>query len=263
MKKKLGFALGAGGSRGCAHIGFLKAMEEAGIKPDFICGSSMGSVVGSCYASGLSPDYMAGVVTGIKRRDIMDVSLNPFFNGALLRSEKIYEKLKEYLGDNTFETLKIPFSCVATDIVKGNTIVLGKKEDNLIESVVASSSIPTIFKPVQKGEMSLVDGCLLCRVPVEQVYDMGADVVVAVDVLANIRTSEKKKGLMDTMFRVFDICDSEMTKLKGFKQKADVYIEPDLGEMVQYKFDGIKEAIESGYNAGKKHAQQIKCLIGD
>ena len=263
MKKKLGFALGSGGSRGTAHIGFLKAMEEEGIKPDFISGSSMGSVVGSCYASGLTPDYMAEVVKNLKKRDLLDLSFNPLMNGALLKSEKIKEQLKTYLGDNTFASLNIPFTCVATDFVSGKTVVLGTNEDDdLIDSVTASSSIPSIFKPVEKGEMRLVDGGLLCRVPVEQVFDMGAEVVVAVDVLGSIRKGHKRYNLLGTMFRMFDICDSEMTRLKGAKKKAHVFIEPDLGEMLQYQFKGIPEAIESGYKAGKLHAEQIKALIG-
>jgi NTE family protein len=94
MSKKLGFALGAGGSRGVAHIGFLKAMEENGIVPDYISGCSMGSVVGACYAMGMSPDQMMEEVSKLKFTDIFDLSLDPFRNGALLRAKKMHKKLK-------------------------------------------------------------------------------------------------------------------------------------------------------------------------
>ena len=89
----MGFALGAGGSRGVAHIGFLKAMEEEGIKPDFIAGTSMGSVVGACYARGLTIDKMQRIVKELKFSDIFDLSLNPISNGALLRSQKMHKLL--------------------------------------------------------------------------------------------------------------------------------------------------------------------------
>ena len=107
MAKKLGFVLGAGGARGIAHIGFLQAMEEKGIKPDYITGCSMGSVVGACYASGMSPDKMKAVATSLKLNHIFDLSANIWGNGALLRANKMYEKIKECVGNVTFNELKI------------------------------------------------------------------------------------------------------------------------------------------------------------
>ena len=261
MKKKLGFALGAGGSRGVAHIGFLKAMEEEGITPDFIAGSSMGSVVGACYSRGLSTEKMQSIVKKLKFSDILDLSLNPIKNGALLRSQKMRKQLEKYIGAIKFSDLKIPFSCVATDMITGKSIVLADKDDDVCTSVVASSSIPSIFKPVQKDDMVLVDGGVFCRVPVNEVRDMGADVVIAVDVLGGVKKCDKKYNVFTVMSRLFEISDCEMVKYKRKEQNYDLYLEPDLGDMSQYKFKDIDFAIEKGYEIGKANAQKIKELL--
>lgn len=258
--KKLGFALGAGGSRGVAHIGFLRAMEEEGIYPDFISGTSMGSVVGACYASGLSPDYMEKEILKLKFSDIFDLSLNPIGNAALLRSQKMAKKLGQYLGKKTFEELKIPFRCVATDLISGKAVILGGT-DIVSESVIASSTIPSIFKPVQKENMLLVDGGVTCRVPIRTVREMGAEVVVGIDVLGKIRPNDRKYNVINLLFRMFDIADCELVKYKVGRQKPDLYIEPNLGDMVQFKFKGMDKAIEIGYQTGKEYAPKIKELI--
>ena len=262
MKKKLGFALGAGGSRGVAHIGFLKAMEEEGIVPDFISGTSMGSVVGSCYASGMTPSEMEEVVIKLKFSDIFDLSLNPVKNAALLRSQKMQKKIRSFLGDKTFDDLKMPFRCVATDLISGKAVILSGK-DEVCMSVVASSSIPSIFKPVPKDDKLLVDGGVTCRVPIRTVREMGAEVVIGVDVLGKIRTNDRKYNVIGVLMRMFDIADCELVKYKVGRQRPDLYIEPDLGDMVQFKFKDIPWAIERGYETGKEYAPKIKELIGE
>ena len=261
MKKKLGFALGAGGSRGVAHIGFLKAMEEEGIVPDFISGTSMGSVVGSCYASGMTPDQMKDAVIKLKLSDIFDLSLNPVGSGALLRSQKLQKKLKQFLGNKTFNDLKIPFRCVATDLLSGKAIILSG-DKKVVNCVAASSTIPSVFKPIQMDDMLLVDGGVTCRVPIRTVREMGADVVVGIDVLGKVRPNDRKFNLISLLFRMFDICDCELVKYKTEKQNPDLFIEPDLGNMVQFKFKEIPWAIERGYETGKEYAPKIKELIG-
>lgn len=259
--KKLGFALGAGGSRGVAHIGFIKAMEEEGIKPDFISGTSMGAVIGACYARGLDVQNMERIVKKLKFTDIFDLSLNPIGNGALLRSQKMRKQLEKYIGSINFSDLKIPFSCVATDLITGKSVVLKDEQDDVCTSVVASSSIPSIFKPVQMKDMMLIDGGVFCRVPVNEVREMGADVVIAFDVLGDVKKCDKKYNVFTVMSRLFEISDCELVKYKRKEQNYDLYIEPDLGDMSQYKFKEIAFAIEKGYEIGKANAQKIKDLI--
>lgn len=260
MAKKLGLALGAGGSRGVAHIGFLKAMEEKGIVPDYISGCSMGSVVGSCYALGMNADQMMKEINKLKFSDIFDLSLNPLGNGALLRAKKMYKKLQTYLKDTTFNQLKTPFTCVATDLNSG-TVKTFSGDTKVVDAVVASSSIPGIFRPIVIDNMTLVDGGVKCRVPIEQVKDMGADVVVAVDVLGKVKEVDRKFNMISVVFRVYDIMDGEVTCRRTDEHKPDLYIEPDLGDMIQYKFKDMDKAFEIGYQTGIEYADKIKQLI--
>ena len=262
MAKKLGFALGAGGSRGVAHIGFIKAMEENGIKPDFISGCSMGSVVGSCYANGMTSDQMLEEVLGLKYIDILDVSFNPLGNGALLRAKKMRKKLEQYLGETRFNELKIPFVCVSSDLNTGKTI-LHSGNEKVLDGVVASSSIPGVFRAVEMEDKVLVDGGITCRVPIEQVKNMGAEVVVAVDVLGSVRPNEKKYNLFALLLRMIDVMDAKLASHKKINSPPDLYIEPDLGNMSQYRFKGLKEAYEKGYQTGLSFVPEIKKLISE
>lgn len=262
MAKKLGFALGAGGSRGIAHIGFLKAMEENGIKADFVAGASMGSVVGSCYCLGMNADQMMEEINKLKFSDIFDLSINPFGNGALLRAKKMRKRLEVYLKKHRYEDTLIPFRSVATDLISGETIVM-KGRDKLIDGIVASSSIPGVFKPVEWHGKVLVDGGIMCRVPVEQVREMGAEVVVAVDVLGQTGECDKRYNMFTVLYRMVDIMDSELALLKRKYQKPNVYIEPDLGDMSQFKFKDLDKAYQKGYEIGLKNVKKIKRLIQD
>jgi NTE family protein len=260
MSKKLGFALGAGGSRGVAHVGFLKAMEEEGIVPDFICGCSMGSVVGGCYALGHSPEFMEKEVAKLKLSHIFDLSLNPVGDGALLRAKKVRTKLATYIHRHTFNEAKIPFSCVAVDLLSGKTKVFSGDE-KILDGVVASSSIPGVFKPMQYKDMLLIDGGVSTRVPIDEVRDMGAEVVVAVDVLGAIRPTRKKYHIASLLIRASEVYDCELTKYKLLAQKPDFYLTPDLGDMSQFKLGSIEYAVEAGYKLGKEYAPKIKEAI--
>lgn len=260
-KKTLGFALGAGGSRGVAHIGFLKAMEEENIKADFVAGTSMGSIVGACYAAGYSADFMKQEIDKLKMSDIFDLSFNPLFDGAILKSNKMRAKLATYFENcSTFDKLKIPFSCVAVDLHAGELKVFGGTED-VAEGIAASSTIPGIFKAYPKDDMLLVDGAIKCRVPVHLVREMGAEVVVAVDVLGRVRPERKRYNFVSLLLRTYDVMDSELARHKAADEQPDLELHPDLGDMVQYKFKGMQMAYEQGYEIGKKNADAIRKLI--
>lgn len=262
MNKKLGFALGAGGARGVAHIGFLKAMEENGIIPDYISGSSMGSVVGSCYASGMSPEEMMSEVEKLKPSEIFEWSLNPVGNGALMRTNKMKKKLEKYLGDKTFDQLKIPFSAVAADLVSGETYAFSG-DRKVLDFVTASSSIPGVFCPTYVEGKVLVDGGVGTRVPVNEVREMGADVVVAVDVLGEVQPLDKRYNMLTVMLRMFEIMDSHLCSRKMKKYRPNLLLHPDLGDMSQYKFKDLRMAFDKGYEVGMKNAHKIKKLLSE
>ena len=253
--KKLGLALGAGGSRGVAHIGFLKALEEANIQVDYIVGCSMGSVVGGAYAAGVSVDAMREAVCKLRLLDLIGPAKQ---KGGVFGNAKMRSQIVKYIGDITFADLKIPFHCVAVDMVKQEVIEFSK--GSLADAIVASSSIPSVFHPVIQDEKRLIDGGVLERVPAMRVKKMGADVVVAVDVLGWRTAREKVPGPIGVSLETFDIMDNHRTKAyhEKHKKQIDFWLEPDLGDMSQYSMKQIKEAYEKGYELGKANVAAIQ-----
>ena len=257
MKKKLGFALGAGGSRGVAHIGFLKAMEEAGIRPDYITGCSMGSVIGAGYSAGMTIEEMEKAVFKLRLLDLVALTGK---RGGLFETRKIRKLLEGYMGNPDFSDLKIPFRCIAVDMLTQEVIEFSKGK--VLDAVVCSSSIPAIFKPTECDGMRLVDGGVLERVPYRQVKKMGADIVVAVDVLGRRICSEKMPSTLGVLLEVIDIMDNERAKRlrEKDKDKYDLWIEPKLECMSPYSFKQFEFARDKGYEIGKRYADKIKKL---
>ena len=259
MKKQrsLGFALGSGGSRGVAHIGFLKATEENGIVPDYIAGCSMGSVVGAGYALGLTPEKMFEAVGSLKPFDLLSVSGE---KGGLFSSKKMRQTLEKYLGDKDFSDLKIPFSCVAVDLCSQELVTFS--QGSVLDAVVASSSIPALFKPLRIGKRKLVDGGVLERIPARLVKDMGAETVVAVDVLGQRPCGKDGISTLGAVLEIVDLMDNFRTKKRREENDGiiDIWIEPDLGDMNPYTFKRMAFAYERGYFTGVEYAPQIKKL---
>ena len=260
MSKKLGLALGAGGARGVAHIGFLKALEEEGIRPSYISGSSMGSIVGACYAKGMSADDMKDVIQKLKATDIVDIGILPLSKLGLMKWTKVRRLMSSFLEECEFSDLEIPFTCVAVDILSGNLQVFS--EGSVIDAILASSSMPTVFRPVEKDGMLLVDGGVLCRVPVRQVKAMGADVVVAVDVLGECKHSD---NMISLITRVYDIMDSYRTagERKKNRRITDLWLEPDIPGVSQYEVKYHASVYDAGYKLGKENVEKIKALLED
>ena len=255
--KSLGFALGSGGSRGVAHIGFLQAMEEEGIVPDYISGCSMGSVVGMAYAAGMSPIEMRDAAFSLKMMDLIDLTNKP---GGLFDTRKIRKLLTSYVGEIEFKDLKIPFRCVAVDLYGQEVVEMS--EGDVIGAVIASSSIPGVFKPTERDGMRLIDGGVLERVPVRAVRHMGAKQIVAVDVLGQKQCRKKCPNAMGMLLDAFDIIDNHHTARyrKEHHNDIDVWLEPDLGMMSMLSLKGIQTAYEKGYEIGKEHAKEIRKL---
>ncbi len=262
MGKTLGLALGSGGSRGVAHVGFLEALEEEGIKPDFISGCSMGAVVGGCYASGMPIVEMKEVVLALRMRDILDVTPAVISKMSILRGRKMLNLLIKHLCVENIEDMHIPFTCVATDLYSGKLHLF--KEGNAAKAIQASSSIPTVFRPVKIDDKLFVDGGCLCRVPVTAVKKMGADVVVAVDALKNTSAAIDDLGnILSMVLRVYDIMDANQTELRRKTEDGlcDLLVEPEMKGMSQYALKDLDMAYAEGYEAGKANAGKIKELL--
>ena len=176
--RKIGLALGSGSARGWAHIGVIRALTEAGIHIDCIAGTSIGALVGAVHASG-NIDTLEDVVLEMDWKKIVyffDVVLP---KSGLIDGNKVADFIRSCVEESNIEDLPVPFSAVSTDLATGNEVVI--QEGDIIEAVRASISVPGIFTPVRKDNMSLVDGGLVNPVPVSVVREMGADFVIAVD----------------------------------------------------------------------------------
>lgn len=262
MSKTLGLALGAGGARGVVHAGFLQALEEEGIKPDYITGCSMGSVVGGCYASGMPVNEMRDVLLALKVRDILDLNPLMIFQMSLLGSRKMYELLSENLRKRNIEDFPIPFKCVATDLYSGKLHVFDRGE--AATAIQASSTIPSVFKPVPYGDELFVDGSCLCRVPVKLVKEMGADVVVAVDAMKNTsQPLDDLNNIFKMLLRVYDVMDANATAMLKDRDGhlCDLYLEPEMEGVSVMQVKNLDKPYDEGYKLGKQNAPKIKELL--
>lgn len=262
MSKTLGLALGSGGGRGIAHIGILVALEEAGIKPDFVSGCSIGAVVGGCFCAGISAHEIRDIALRLRVRDIIDIGPSMVSRKALLRSRKVEELLTEYLGNIRIEDMPVHFRCLATDLISGRLHVF--ERGKAVPAVQASCAIPGVFRPIEIDDMLLVDGGCLCRVPVKAVKDMGADVVVAVDVLSNVSQPIEKVGsVLGLLLRVFDLMDANQTDMRSRIEGdiVDIVIKPVIDNVSQYAIKDLDKSYEVGYQLGKKYVDKIRTLI--
>ncbi len=181
-KPVVGLALGSGSARGWAHFGVLRALEDAGLRPDIVCGSSIGALVGASYAAGEMPRFEEWVL-GLGMRKVfgfMDFNIS----GGMLKGEKLISFWREHFVDSAIEDLQMPFGAVATDLHSGAEVWLRK--GSIADAVRASIALPGLFTPVQRDGRLLVDGGIVNPVPASLARAMGADIVIAVDLNADI-----------------------------------------------------------------------------
>lgn len=263
MRKTLGLALGSGGARGIAHIGFLQALDETGIRADYVTGCSMGAIVGACYCAGVPVEEIKQAALSLKLSKIAALNIAPLKNNGLFRMTKARSLMEGVMGSKKFEELEIPFTCVATDLVAGKIVELN--EGDVIGAALASSSLPGVFTPSGIGKKMLVDGGILERVPTKELKKMGAEVIVAVDVLGDLTVKKVTGNLVDTLLRCIDIMDTRATQKKRHSRSKyiDLWLEPELGGMDQYKVKNLEFAYDKGYELGVAHRDEIKQLIGE
>jgi NTE family protein len=176
---RLGLALGGGAARGFAHVGVIQVLEEAGLRPSHVAGTSAGSLVAALYASGKTPAELLRVAESMQEADITDWML-PILNRGALRGEALAKYVNTQVGGKTMEQMQIPLGIVATDLGSGQAITF--RRGNTGAAVRASSAVPAVFQPVRLGDREYVDGGLVSPVPVRQTREMGANFVIAVDI---------------------------------------------------------------------------------
>jgi len=255
---KLGLALGAGGAKGMAHIGFLEVLAANNIKIDYITGSSMGALIGSMYCLGIGFDIMKNRFTNMQQKSVMDFDILFFKRLSVAKGKKVEELINQLLGETTFEDCYIPFACTAVDLIKGEGVVLN--EGFLSDAVLASCSIPSAFPPVECGDRLLVDGGAYDRVPVGACFDLGATVVIGVDVVGKPAVlKESPKSFVTVATRTFEIMEYYLTLLKGTKADLMITIQQDNVKSMVVK--NLKESYQMGKLAALKNLEKIKKLI--
>lgn len=228
---KIGLALGSGSARGWSHIGVIRALEEANIKVDYIAGTSIGAFVGAFYSTG-NLDYLEEFALEMDWKAIISFFDVGFPRKGLLDGEKIYQLVSNKILTKNIEDTEIPFRTVATNLMTGKDFVF--KTGNTIDAVRASISIPGIFTPFKKDNYYLVDGGLINPVPVDVVRNMGADIVIAVDLNHNL---VENKSIMKNLQPVTK--DSFGRKIDNFISGSNIKAIHTLRE----KYQNIEKSV--------------------
>lgn len=249
MEKKLGLALGGGAARGFAHIGVLKVLEEAGIEIDLVAGTSMGSLVGAFYCSGMSISLMEKLAVRMQRKTWMDLTIPRL---GLIAGDRLEEMVDMLLRRLDFDQLSKPFSCVATDLFNGERVVLNT--GRVSRAVRASCAIPGIFYPVEIGNRTLVDGGIVDLVPAEIARRMGADFVLSIDVSVYLQ-KQKMRHIMDVVSQCFDITSHELQKYR--MKESDYIIHPPMYDVAPSEFEKAETAISIGEQTAREALPQL------
>ncbi|HLO12454.1 MAG TPA: patatin-like phospholipase family protein [Pseudoneobacillus sp.] len=250
---KIGLALGSGGARGFAHLGVIKAFKDAGIPIHLIAGSSMGALVGSFYGAGIDMERLYKLSTAFKRKYFLDFTVPKM---GFISGKKVKEFIKVFTHGKNIEDLNLPIGIVATDLLTGEKIVFQKGP--VADAVRASISIPGIFVPEKNNGRILVDGGVSDRVPVSVAREMGADIVIAVDV-SRVKRNAEISSIYDVIMQSIDIMQSEIVKNREIN--ADVMIRPPVENYSSRAFTNIEEIINIGEEEAKKYIKQIETVI--
>jgi len=250
---KIALVLGAGASKGFAHIGVIKILENNKIPVHMIVGTSAGSFVGSFYAYGFNAYQLQKIALEIKKSDIVDLI---FPDNGFIQGLKLESFVNKMLNNTVIEKLKIPFYAVATDIQTGEEIVFGRGNTGI--AVRASCSIPGVFTPVKIGNKFYVDGGVVSPVAVDAAKRLGADVVIAVDISSD-NQSPPPQTTVETLLQSVNIMYSKLAISQ--LAKADVVIKPKVGHIASYDFDKRHEAIFEGERAALEALPKINDII--
>jgi NTE family protein len=290
---RVGLVLGSGSARGWAHIGVIRALEEARVKPDVVCGTSIGALVGAAYAAG-ELDRFEHWIRGLRMADVlafMDVRLG----SGLIKGERLMEFLRENFADRAVGQLPVPFGAVATSLRTGAEVWL--REGSTLDAVRASIALPGLFAPVWRDGAVLVDGGLVNAVPVSLARAMGADVVIAVDlgtdmlgkhtrgsVKAELPTSEvgdwlrklqdnlgallpgrspdepKMPSMLEVLAASINIMQVRLTRSRMAGEPPDLIIAPRLAHLALLDFHRASEAIDEGRRAVERVAHNLPAL---
>ena len=263
-KQKIGLALSGGGALGFAHIGALQALEEHGVKPDFISGSSMGAIIGAIYCAGYSPAKIMRIIQAeklYKLDKLMSPNLN-FKQKGLSSHATLRATLKELIPHDCFDSLEIPFAVCVTNITSG-TYEYYYSGKGIVEYVVASASIPGVFDPVVIKNTTYVDGGVLNNLPAEILHQKGCDYIIGVDVLPFLPV--EKKTIIDITLWSIRLMQHSNTQ-NGIKYCNWLIESNAIEKYNEFEFDKYKEIYQYGYKAMTEfihsHPEMIETITG-
>jgi NTE family protein len=248
---KVGVALGGGFARGLAHIGVLKVLEEEKIPVDFIAGTSVGSVIGAAYASGISAKELEEIAALVRFKDFSRWTFSRF---GLFSNDKMAVFLRKILRCKTFEELRIPLAVAATDIVTGDPAVF--TSGDLIDPVRASCAYPGMFQPVRIENRLLVDGLLAHAVPAMPLRDMGAERVISVYLAAHWVKPGGPRHVFDVIGQCFSIAQARMCG--PWQAASDIVLQPEIGEFAYDDFVRAPELIRAGEMATRAVMPKVR-----
>ncbi len=264
--RHVGLALGGGAARGFAHIGVLEILEEEGIPIDMVAGCSSGAIIGALFAAGIPAHRLHELVRDLRWHTISKLSLLPRgfssrsrsltgFPLGLLNLDKLIQWLQDSIGDiHDFAQLRLPFAATATDIVTGELVVMN--EGAVGPAVRASCSVPGIFTPYRRHERLLVDGGVIANMPVQVVRQMGAEYVIAVDLLPSPNIYSKvPENIVDLSFTsIYALIRAN----QGYSEQADCTIAPDIEQYSLMDLTAAEGLIAAGRDAAKVHLPTIR-----
>ena len=263
-KHKIGLALSGGGALGFAHIGALQALEEHGVKPDFISGSSMGAIIGAIYCAGYSPAKIMRIIQAeklYKLDKLMSPNLN-FKQKGLSSHATLRATLKELIPHDCFDSLEIPFAVCVTNITSG-TYEYYYSGKGIVEYVVASASIPGVFDPVVIKNTTYVDGGVLNNLPAEILHQKGCNYIIGVDVLPFLPV--EKKTIIDITLWSIRLMQHSNTQ-NGIKYCNWLIESNAIEKYNEFEFDKYKEIYQYGYKAMTEyihsHPEMIETITG-
>lgn len=284
-RPRVGLVLSGGGAKGMAHVGVLKVLEEAGIRPDYITGTSMGSIIGGLYAIGYSADSLENLIRSLNWSEVLSDRIplqnvifeeKPFFEnqlaefdvekwrikvpGGLNQGQQISKLLSRLtlpsVVEPDFEKFPIPFVCNGADMISGRSVTL--KSGDLANAMRTSMAIPTVFTPIRKEEQILVDGGLVHNFAVREVVDMGADIVIGVYTGRQKAIPDRMEGLSDVLLQSFFLMGIEDAEQQ--LELCDIYIEPDLTNYSASQFHQADSIMYQGEIAARAMLPRLQQL---
>jgi NTE family protein len=297
MRRKpcLGLALGSGSARGWAHIGAIRALEERGVKPDLICGTSIGALVGAAYAAG-ELDRLEEWVTGLAWTTVVRL-MDLTWRGGLIRGNRLFTLFETIFKDRQIDDLPVPYGAIATELYSGRELWL--RHGKVLDAVRASCAMPGLFTPVLRDGSVLVDGGLVNPVPVSMCRALGAELVIAVDLSwgklgpyryrnldddrqvaprevpgwlermrpAWVKTKVKQEettipSIFDVFMTSLDVVEMRVARSRLAGEPADVLLTPLLPDFATMDYHRAKEAIDEGRAAVERMTPLLEQVIG-